>query len=280
MDKFTIHVANQPRRFPSPIGVNTIGYSRYKRGLVDNGFDCWNFSFILSGEGDYQVDDQRWRVRAPCVITQRPGSHYRYGADEGETWEELFLIYPLDCGLALREARLMQPDRHWWQVGRSGLLHPLLRELRGYANGDPAHHVDRIDRLCERLVLESLLAAANDERSGPEQSVRAIRHEVEMDPLIDHDFDAMAREQGLSPTHFRRLWNRYVGVPPARYRQELLLRRACRELVETNKPITDVATELGFTDPLYFSRRFRAFSGQAPSAYRSQFAITLTLDDL
>lgn len=280
MDGFTIHLGPIPRRYPAAAQVSVVCHLPHKQGLVDNGFDSWNFSFILSGAGDYRVDGTGGPITTPCVITQRPGPHYRYGPGEGDSWEELYLIYRADQAEALHRLGLMEADRHWWRVGRSGALHPLLRELRALVTGDPVRHVDRIDRLCERLVLESLLAASHDEPTGPEAAVAAVRHLVEMEPLAERDFDALARDHGLSPTHFRRLWNAAIGVPPARYRSELLLRRACRELVETRRPIQAIAAELGFGDPLYFSRRFRAFTGSAPSAYRAAYAGTASLADL
>jgi AraC-like DNA-binding protein len=241
MDGFTCHLEPIPRRYPAAARVAVVAHLPRKQDRVDHRFSSWNFSFILSGEGDFAVDDRQSRIGTPCVITQKPGHHYRYGPDPGATWEELYLIYRADQGEALHRLGLMEDGRDWWRVGRSGLLHPLLRELRSLIAEDAPRHVDRIDRLCERLVVESLLASTREVPVGPEAAVAAIRHRVEMDPLAEQDFDALARAHALSPTHFRRLWNATVGCPPARYHSELRLRRAGRELVETTRPIAAIA---------------------------------------
>lgn len=278
MDDFTIHLEPVPRRYPAAAPVAVVCHLPRKQGRVDHRFSGWNFSFILSGGGDFRAAGGPVQtIAAPCVITQKPGRHVAYGPPEGGWWEELYLIYRAEHGPALHRMGLMEEGRDWWQVGRSGALHPLLRELRSLVGESAAHHADRIDRLCERLVLESLLAASQDEPRGHEAAIAAIRHLVEIDPLAERDFDALARDHGLSPTHFRRLWNTALGVPPARYRSELLLRRACRELVETRRPIAGIARDLGFADPLYFSRRFRAFTGTSPRAYREAYAGTASL---
>ncbi len=44
--------------------------------------------------------------------------------------------------------------------------------------------------------------------------------------------------------------------------------RACALLARTSKPVAEIAYELGFEDQLHFSRRFRQFIGQPPTAYR------------
>ena len=125
-----------------------------------------------------------------------------------------------------------------------------------------------------------LLLRQHDKRQGLLRIQSALRLRVEMAPHVDHDFEAMAADADLSPTHFRRLWNRQVGTPPARYRMQLLIQRACRELIETERSITEIALGLGFADPLYFSRRFRAIVGEAPSAYRQRFEGTASLSSL
>lgn len=48
----------------------------------------------------------------------------------------------------------------------------------------------------------------------------------------------------------------------------IALREARRLLAYTDAPVADVAQELGFDDPAYFSRFFARRSGVSPSSYR------------
>jgi len=59
--------------------------------------------------------------------------------------------------------------------------------------------------------------------------------------------------------------------PPHRFSIEERLRRACRALAQTDAPIAEIARTHGFADPLYFSRRFRAFTGESASTYRRRY---------
>jgi transcriptional regulator GlxA family with amidase domain len=138
-----------------------------------------------------------------------------------------------------------------------------------------AERIDRIDRRCEELILESLLGAETPGREGSVDRVAVTRRWIEAHWRQEHDFDALAERQGLSPTHFRRLWQRAVGVPPHRFLIEERLRHACRALVQTDAPIAEIADAHGFVDPLYFSRRFRAFTGESPSTYRQRYRASL-----
>jgi AraC-like DNA-binding protein len=53
-----------------------------------------------------------------------------------------------------------------------------------------------------------------------------------------------------------------------RYLERLRMEEARRRL-EEGDPVAQAARLAGYDDPLYFSRRFRALHGVAPSAYRA-----------
>jgi AraC-like DNA-binding protein len=56
------------------------------------------------------------------------------------------------------------------------------------------------------------------------------------------------------------------------------LRQACRALIQTDAPIAEVARTHAFADPLYFSRRFRAFTGESASSYRRRYRASLRFE--
>lgn len=266
------HCASMPRRHPHPLPVAHIGWLARKTSTVDVVFQTFNFSFILRGSGWYELDGRRFPVTAPAVITQWPGPRLRYAPTPD--WEELYLIYPDSAQDALARCKFLSPTRRWWPLADADALHPGLSELRELLRRPrPEEAVDRIDRCCERLICESLLAAGprpDPDTTRPETAVREIRRIIERDPLAEHDLAALARERGLSEPWFRRLWRRHYGVPPHRYAMELRLRLACRRLVEGREPIGAIANGLGYPDPLYFARIFKAFTGESASAYRSR----------
>jgi AraC-like DNA-binding protein len=250
--------------------VQSIGYNRHKTERIRHPFETFNFSFILSGGGTYVFRGQTYPVETPCVITQWPGEPMDYGpAGEWSYWEELFLIYPATALDALRARGLAVERKPLWPVRRDtpmreqlGRLLRLLEDVTG--DGVP----DRIDRACELLVAESRLGESRPPMGRDEAVIREIRQHVRTHYLEHHDFDALARERGLSPTTFRRYWDRYVHTPPARYVMRLRMREACRLLVETDHTVAEIAHTLRFDDPLYFSRRFSVLIGIPATEYR------------
>ncbi|OGV71482.1 MAG: hypothetical protein A2269_08235 [Lentisphaerae bacterium RIFOXYA12_FULL_60_10] len=271
MDNFSIHLSPFPRRFPSGLPVETIGFIARKRSWIRTAFQTCNFSFILEGGGEYRAGPTPWAVRAPCVITQWPGRHVEYGPSRpSEWWTELFLIYGQASRLQLQERGFDRQDRPAWSIESGGTVGAIVQQLMELLQGQtPGDQVDRIDRLCESLLLESLLARTPPTAS-PDQAIQAIRRRVRESFVEPHDFDTLALEHGLSPSTFRRAWNRIVRVPPARYVMRIRLLEACRLLVETPLSIRQIADRLGYHDPLYFSRKFRHAIGMTATDYRTR----------
>lgn len=270
MDPFVIHLDPIRRHFPHHFPVSTIGYIPLKKDRVDRAFSTFNFSFILSGEGNYMLGGRRWPVLAPCVITQWPGKPVVYGPSG--TWEELYVIYEAAHLNALTERGFADPSRPVWYLEDGSSLRDALGELammRGEIQSFGV--VDRIDCLAERMALDSLIGETKPRAGNRERTIQRIVARVEKDFQSDQDLDLLAREAGLSLSTFRRLWNTMVGLPPHQFILKRRLQEAARLLVETTMSVGEIAVAVGFGDRLYFSRKFRQVTGFTASEYRKTY---------
>lgn len=77
-----------------------------------------------------------------------------------------------------------------------------------------------------------------------------------------------AEALGVTPTHLSRVCNQACGRPASALLSDRVIFEARRLLRETKTPIQQVAAELGFTSPAYFTRAFQHHTGQTPSAFR------------
>jgi AraC family transcriptional activator of pobA len=79
-----------------------------------------------------------------------------------------------------------------------------------------------------------------------------------------------ARQLGLSESRLNRLCERQSGRSAFALAQERLALEARRRLIYIALPVAQIARELGFRDPAYFSRFFRRHAGLPPDRYRRQ----------
>jgi AraC-like DNA-binding protein/quercetin dioxygenase-like cupin family protein len=77
-----------------------------------------------------------------------------------------------------------------------------------------------------------------------------------------------ARQVRLSPAAFSRFFRRAVGKTFRAYLADLRLSDACRQLLETDRPISHIAFEAGFGNLSTFNRAFRLARGVSPREYR------------
>jgi AraC-like DNA-binding protein len=82
------------------------------------------------------------------------------------------------------------------------------------------------------------------------------------------DVPAVAAVAHISPAHFSRTFRQVFGETPHRYLQRRRVERSMFLLRETDRSITDVCLDVGFTSLGTFSRTFTRIVGETPSAYR------------
>lgn len=83
----------------------------------------------------------------------------------------------------------------------------------------------------------------------------------------------LARECGLSPSHFTRAFRQTLGMQPYRWLSRLRIEEAKRLLRLNTLPLSEIALACGFGDQAHFTRVFSREVGAAPGAWqRSQRA--------
>jgi AraC family transcriptional regulator len=80
--------------------------------------------------------------------------------------------------------------------------------------------------------------------------------------------NAIARECGLSPSHFTRAFAISVGQPPHQWLLEQRVDLARQLLSESALPLADIAIQCGFADQSHFTRVFSARAGVSPGRWR------------
>ena len=83
------------------------------------------------------------------------------------------------------------------------------------------------------------------------------------------DVRSIAKAAYLSEAHFTRSFRAAFGETPHRYLQRRRVERAMFLLRDTERSVTDVCFDVGFTSLGTFSRTFRDIVGESPTDYRA-----------
>src|ERR1700692_1720705 len=86
------------------------------------------------------------------------------------------------------------------------------------------------------------------------------------------DIPALAAFAYVSEAHFIRTFRATFGETPHRYLQRRRVERSMFLLRESDRSVTDICLDVGYTSLGTFSRTFREIVGQSPLAYRRSSA--------
>ena len=100
---------------------------------------------------------------------------------------------------------------------------------------------------------------------------RLLRARDAMDRAYAEPLDvrAVAAVACVSEAHFIRSFRACFGETPHRYLQRRRVERAMFLLRETDRSVTDICFDVGFTSLGTFSHMFREIVGETPTAYRA-----------
>jgi AraC-like DNA-binding protein len=99
---------------------------------------------------------------------------------------------------------------------------------------------------------------------------RLLRARDAMDRAFAEPLDVrtVAAVAHVSPAHFSRRFRATFGETPHRYLQRRRVERSMFLLRETDRTVTEICFDVGFTSLGTFSRTFREIVGEPPSDYR------------
>src|SRR6185437_4289076 len=108
-------------------------------------------------------------------------------------------------------------------------------------------------------------------REVEEANRRLLRARDAMDRTYAQPLDvpSLARIAFVSEAHFIRTFRSTFGETPHRYLQRRRVERSMFLLRETDRSVTDICLDVGFSSLGTFSRTFGEIVGESPTAYRS-----------
>ena len=108
-------------------------------------------------------------------------------------------------------------------------------------------------------------------REAEELNRRLLRARDAMDRAYAEPLNvaAVAAVAHMSEAHFSRSFRAAFGETPHRYLQRRRVERSMFMLRETQRTVTDISLDVGFSSMGTFSRTFHDIVGETPSQYRA-----------
>ncbi|MBD5468843.1 MAG: helix-turn-helix transcriptional regulator [Lachnospiraceae bacterium] len=98
--------------------------------------------------------------------------------------------------------------------------------------------------------------------------VNRILSYVERNLEKDLTLEEIAKELHYSKFYVERVFKEHTGQPLYRYMKNRRLNEAAKKLIETRRPIVEIALEAGYHSQQAFTQAFHEVSGLSPQKYR------------
>jgi len=241
-----------------------------------HGTEDWLLIYTLAGSGLYRfADGGQYRSRVGDITLYRPGAFQDYQfSPETKKWDLLWAHF-----LAKSD---WLPWLNWPEVAPGlmvlNLQEPALRRrivlrlkdvIRLNSSSQSRGQILGLNALEEVLLwCDSITPRQSssqlDSRIGKAMDFLTTRLS---EPF---SMERLARVAGLSPSRLRHLFREQAGDSPRHFQEQQRLRRARDLLAMSRQTIGEIALGLGFTNPFYFTLRFKKHTGNSPRAFRRQ----------
>ena len=135
--------------------------------------------------------------------------------------------------------------------------------------GEPGYEVALRAKLLELMVYLSRAYTSTDTTEAHALlRVGNVIGALENNCSKDWTLDELLQIAHMSRSNLMRVFRRATGQTPIEYLVRLRIQKSMAMLRNTERPITQIALEVGFNDSNYFSRQFRRLVGISPRAFR------------
>jgi len=156
------------------------------------------------------------------------------------------------------------------------VLAPLFESLRSRCEGYELITLGCLFRFFGEVYRLKAYQKANPQ-TGNDRKVLQLKKVFE---IIENDYashltlDALSASVHMTPKYFCRFFREATHRTPIDYLNYYRVEMACSELVTTDKSITEIAMDAGFSNPNYFIRQFRKYKGTTPGRYQQSIRMS------
>jgi len=256
------------------------GVTSYQYGKVferKSDFSYWAIGYIHHGTIQIEKEGQAyvWPSRIFSITEPNISYNMKYGTQQEPLCKESWVIFtPRDSWGALMNWPEIAPG-----LMRLSVLDPeteaemldLLQAVNTYINGVLPDKNFFAENILERFLLLAHLNNPMTHHARISKPILATMNFIVQNYAKEITVKQLSEKANLSPSRFAHLFRQQVGTTPVKYLEQYRMEKARQLLLSSQKAISEIAEEVGFNCPFYFSTRFRKHTRKNPKAFRELY---------
>ena len=252
--------------------------------------DFYELMIIAKGQATHTVNGKEYPLLPGDIYMIRPGVKHAYHCEEGMAeinvlfdWDKLDInlrdltaIPGFHALFSIEPAMRKQTDfAARLRLGPEKLRRALdlVADLdQELAQEEPGYQCRAIALFTELIIY--LARSYSESENLKAQEIQRIAGAVStIETRLDQPLtvEELAKKAHCTTKQLREIFNSAYGVSPLAYLTRVRVARAGDLLKETDRPVTDIAFDCGFSDSNYFSRTFKKETGLSPREFRRKY---------
>lgn len=265
-----------PAAMTLPFYITEAGHFRAEAeySVEREGLDSYLLLYTIGGCGNIITGDNSLMLEKNCaaVIDCRRYHKYHSASDEWEFFWIHFngsgapsffeLLYPV------KETAITLSDTAAAQSSLSFVISNIMRrDIASAVALSSAMHT-----LFDLLIRSAMSTERQNRKNVYDSVVNDAAEFIKAHYGEAITVDDIIGELHISKYHFIRLFSRVMGVTPYSYLTAYRINMAKILLRTTDKPVSEIAEQCGFSDTSNFINHFKKRAGQRPARYRRDFS--------
>jgi AraC family transcriptional regulator of arabinose operon len=227
--------------------------------------------YCVDGRGQLETQGHDYTIGSGDLMLLPQGLSHNYAASRNDPWSIYWVHFQ---GVSTRVFIDYLGYREGRPVVNAGVSPALLASFNsllavrrtGYSSSAFVNAANQLRHLFTQFAMETSRTRAQRQGTLDLDSIQAYMQDNIHQQLELEDLAAVAH---LSKFHFSNRYKALTGYSPIKHFLHMKIEYACQLLDSSELSVKGIAAELGYPDPLYFSRLFSKTMGMSPRAYRN-----------
>jgi AraC-like DNA-binding protein len=249
-----------------PIRVESIGitHPNSKYFIERKHADYYVLEYITAGKGYVICGDKEYTVGENDIYLIHPGMKHRYGADEDDPYEKIWIKFFSGVFTDIISAYGLSNRVVFKSTTNCKHLFLELLEL-GEKYSDNEEIYLKASEILFKIILNLV---DNSEKENISTTAITAKEILDQSIYRKVTMEQLCEEMHLSKSQICREFKKYFNVTPYQYLLNRRLIIAQNLLVKTKLSIKEISDSLCFADEYHFSNLFKKKNGISPSAYK------------
>ena len=229
--------------------------------------------YITKGKGTFSSESTpEQEVSKGQLLVLFPDEWHTYAPSTKTGWNEYYIGFEGEIANMLMRENFLTKEKQVLDIGINEELVSLFRRALDIAEADRTASQQYLSGIAMHIIGCLLSITQNklyEEMDNAAQKIESAKIIMQENISKEIDAEELSAKLGLSYSWFRKVFKEYTGYSPAKYFQELKLRKAKQLLIESPLTIKEICYQLNYTSTEHFFTVFKKQTGYTPTEYRN-----------